>query len=112
MSKFKEGDVVRLKPGKAVEPKFVPEGRQNHKTAKVTGYLGQNYPGGVAVDRDLNGCLYWNEDDLLLCHNVADHVQDDALELALEVIRDCQMPSNFRMPKYEVVAQIKKALEG
>ena len=65
MPKFKPGDVVRLKPGKAVEPKYVPEGRKNHKTAKIARHH-INGHGGLTVDRDLNGCRYWNEDDLFL----------------------------------------------
>lgn len=110
MSKFKEGDIVRLKPGKAVAPEFVPEGRQNHKTATIRCYLGHGYPGGVGLDRDLNGCLYWNEDDLLLCHNVADNAQTEALELAVAVIRNCRMPKTFPLTKKEVLAQLQAAI--
>ena len=109
MSKFKIGDVVRLKPRKAVAPKFVPEGRQNHKTATVDKVL-KDTPGGIITDRDLNGCRYWNEDDLFLCHNVPDHTQDDALKLALKVIRDCQMPKTFHLTKVEVLAKLQAAI--
>lgn len=112
MSKFKEGDVVRLKPDLAVPPKFVPEGRQNNRTAKVKCYIGSVYPGGVALDRDLNGCIYWNEDDLLLCHNVADNTQTDAmilaLKLAISTIRLSKLPKRLNKPG--IMAALKTAI--
>ena len=110
MSKFKIGDVVRLKPRKAVAPKFVPEGRQNHKTATVDKVL-KDTPGGIVTDRDLNGCRYWNEDDLFLVHNpVEPDPKDDALKLALEVIRDCRMPPNFHLTRTDVIRKLEAAI--
>lgn len=59
--KFKAGDEVRLKSD---VKHTCPTGRKNNKTAIVRGYMGERYPGGIVLEDDLKGCLYWNEDDL------------------------------------------------
>lgn len=59
---IKAGDTVQLKPGVV---HACPEGRDNHRTAKVQNLLGNAYPGGFRTDRDLRGCRYWNVEDVI-----------------------------------------------
>lgn len=56
------GDTVKLKPGTRIGK--IPEGRGDHATAKVKTLL-KDTPGGVVLDRDLGGMIYWNETDLI-----------------------------------------------
>jgi hypothetical protein len=59
---LKVGDTVKLKPGCRIGT--VPEGREDHRTAKIRTLL-SDIPGGVVLDRDMGGMVYWNEDDLI-----------------------------------------------
>lgn len=59
---IKVGDTVSLKPGVNHE---CPDGRDNNLSAKVVSFMGESYPGGVYLDRDLQGCRYWNVDSLI-----------------------------------------------
>jgi hypothetical protein len=56
------GDTVKLKPGSRIGT--IPEGRSDHRTAKVKQLL-SDPKGGVVLDRDMGGMVYWNEDDLI-----------------------------------------------
>lgn len=62
MAKFKKGDVVRLK--RSVQH-TCPEGRDDNATAAISVVYGQNED-RLMMDRDLRGCLYWNEQDVEL----------------------------------------------
>ena len=55
------GDTVKLKKGTTVGA--IPEGRENHRTAKIRTIL-TDTPGGYVLDRDLGGMKFWNETDL------------------------------------------------
>lgn len=57
------GQTVKLKPSVV---HACPEGRKDNDTAVVRGSLEPKIRGGVVMDRDLHGCLYWNVDDLEL----------------------------------------------
>lgn len=57
------GDLVRLKPGIFVG--VVPEGRMNHRTARVRALL-SDIDGGVYTDRDLRGARYWHVEDVVV----------------------------------------------
>lgn len=61
--KITEGSTIRLKPGTVVGA--IPEGRKNHRTAKVRSFL-SDIEGGIFTDRDLRGCRYWNISDVEL----------------------------------------------
>lgn len=55
------GDTVRLRRGVVHN---CPAGREDNATAKVSCLMSPAYPGGVMLERDLRGCLYWNVADL------------------------------------------------
>ena len=60
---FHEGTTVRLK--KSVKRHHTcPEGRECHKTAKIRKFLSEYSSGAVVLDRDLEGGMYWNTEDL------------------------------------------------
>lgn len=54
------GKTVKVKDGYTHR---CPEGREDNKTAVII-LEGFNGEGSIRVDRDLNGCLYWNLDVL------------------------------------------------
>lgn len=60
---MKLGDVVKLKRG-VCHPSTIPEGRKNHRTAKIIAELDSFSEGAVKLDRDLCGMIYWNKDVL------------------------------------------------
>ena len=79
-----------------------PEGRENNLTAKISNFLLESGEGAVVLDRDLQGCQFWNTEDLEL----SDRAKLDAL---LEVVaaqqawidavpQDTQLPD---MPGYD-----------
>lgn len=55
---IREGDVVELRPG---VKHTCPAGRQNNRTAAVR-HVGAY--GGLIMERDLRGALYWHESDV------------------------------------------------
>jgi hypothetical protein len=57
------GDTVKLR-ARVPRNTNIPEGRQDFRTAKVIAFLDTPYIGGVRVDRDLNGMVFWNVQDL------------------------------------------------
>lgn len=59
---LKVGDTVKLKP--SINYGIIPEGRVHNPTAKVAVLLGDMI-GGIKLNQDLGGMLYWNEDDLV-----------------------------------------------
>ncbi len=65
-SLFAPGATVKLTP-EARASHRCPKGRQNNRTAKLFRQIGETtYPGGWGMDRDLAGCLYWNESELIV----------------------------------------------
>ena len=62
--KIRVGTEVKVKHGVI---HTCPKGRENHRTAKIQTFLSDT-DGGVMVDRDLRGCLYWNLEDLEAIH--------------------------------------------
>ena len=69
--KFNVGDLVELKPGRAGH---CPDGRVDNKQARVQVVLGDLSRGELRMDRDLNGCLYWNAEELV--HASADPLKE------------------------------------
>lgn len=61
MDTIKEGVIVRLKP--SVNWHGCPEGRIDNKTAKVLHVYGEERD-RVMMEQDLEGCLFWNMNDL------------------------------------------------
>lgn len=61
MATINLGDTVKLKSGTGHR---CPEGRDNHRTATVRARL-TDVEGGLYMDRDLRGCRYWNEQDVV-----------------------------------------------
>ncbi len=59
---FAPGDTVKLTPD-ARKSHRCPKGRRNHRTAVLRNDLSD---GGWSMERDLAGCLYWNESDLIV----------------------------------------------
>ena len=55
------GKPVRLRPGVSMR---CPTGRADNQTATVECTVPDIAPGAVKLDRDLNGCRYWNISDL------------------------------------------------
>ena len=55
------GTEVRLKS--SIDKPNIPEGRENHETAKIKGFV-TDVPGGLFLDRDLGGMRYWHKDDV------------------------------------------------
>lgn len=59
------GDTVELKPMSHAGMHHVcPEGRTNNVSATVRAFMGEDCPGGLVMDQDLRGCLYWNINDV------------------------------------------------
>lgn len=72
-----------------------PEGRENNLTAKISNFL-DCAEGAVVLDRDLQGCAFWNTEDLEL----SDRAKLDAL---LEVVEAQQawidaVPQGTQLP--------------
>jgi len=61
--KIREGDTVKLKA--TVKNHTCPKGRRNHRTAIVRARLDSFAKGALKMERDLRGCLYWNEEDVV-----------------------------------------------
>lgn len=57
------GDTVRLSTRTKLF--HIPEGREDHATAVVQA-VNLYDCGGVKVNRDLNGMMWWNEEDLAI----------------------------------------------
>ena len=55
------GTEVRLKS--SIDKPNIPEGRENHETAKIKGFV-DNVDGGLFLDRDLGAMRYWHKDDV------------------------------------------------
>lgn len=54
---------MRLKAGVVFN---CPEGRENNTRAKVKCLMPDFAKGALRLDRDLRGCQYWNEEDLVI----------------------------------------------
>lgn len=60
---IKAGDTVRLKKGVFVGK--IPEGRQDNQSAVVRSLMTEEgWEGGLMMEQDLRGCLFWNESDV------------------------------------------------
>lgn len=65
MKNVKAGDRVRLTKA-AEEFQECPEGRDNKASAIVRWRLDDFAPGALRMESDLRGCLYWNEQDVVI----------------------------------------------
>jgi hypothetical protein len=62
---MKDGTKVKLSAA-AKRTQRCPEGREDNSTATIQTHMPAYGPGAVMLDRDLHGCRYWNEEDLVL----------------------------------------------
>jgi len=63
VTSFRIGDKVMLHPN---TNHTCPKGRNNNRHARIIAFMDQEtYKGGVVMDHDLRGCLYWNVKDLI-----------------------------------------------
>lgn len=69
---FQKGDTVKVKPERLKHHKC-PEGRHDNHQADIRAVLRPAHnTGEVWLDQDLHGCLYWNQEDLILVKAVED----------------------------------------
>ncbi len=66
MDIMETGDIIKLSK-EASKFHTCPEGRKNHRTAKI---LSASQNGRIFTDRDLRGCRHWHVTDVELAKSI------------------------------------------